>query len=458
MNNCENGSKSMGRILVVDDDHNHLKVLKGLIEKKGTGVITATDFDSALSFIGTQALNVIITDLKMPGKSGMDLLTYCRERNPAVPVIMITGHGDIDTAVAAMKLGAYDFITKPIDEHELVNAVQKALAESEKNRELVSAYFDRESGSLPEVIGKAPEVEQILQTVRKIASSDSTVLISGETGVGKELVAKTIHMTSGRRDKPFVKINCAAIPETLVESELFGYERGAFTGAMTSKPGRFELAHEGTIFLDEIGDMPLQLQSRLLSVLQDKSFERVGGVKTIKVDVRILAATNRDLQADVQAGKFRADLFYRLNVVPIRVPPLRERKDDTIPLLDHFLKKFAARHGKQVHKIGPEASAALLRHDWPGNIRELENAVERMVLMSDGDVIGLDQVPQEIRGATSVNTSDTLKVKIAHLSSASEKQMIADALNKTHQNRTKAAEMLGISRRTLHNKIKEYGL
>ncbi|HSQ78542.1 MAG TPA: sigma-54 dependent transcriptional regulator [Nitrospirota bacterium] len=448
----------MGQILIVDDDRNHLKVLKGLIEKTGTGVVTAADVDSALSLIDTQALNAIITDLKMPGKSGMDLLTYCRERKPAVPVIMITAHGDIETAVAAMKLGAYDFITKPIDEHELVNAVQKALAESEKNRELVSAYFDTESGSLPEVIGKAPAIEQILQTARKIAPSDSTVLISGETGVGKELIAKTIHLASGRRDKPFVKVNCAAIPETLAESELFGYERGAFTGAVTSKPGRFEIAHEGTIFLDEIGDMPLQLQSRLLGVLQDKSFERVGGVKTIKADVRILAATNRDLQADVQTGKFRADLFYRLNVVPIRIPPLRERKDDIVPLLDHFLKKFASRHAKRATHVLSEVAAAFVHYDWPGNIRELENAVERMVLMSDGDVIGLDQVPQEIQGATPVNTSDTLKEKIAHLSSASEKQMILDALNKTKQNRTKAAELLGISRRTLQNKIKEYGL
>ena len=448
----------MARVLVVDDDRNHLRVMKGLIEREGVDVVTAPDVDTALSRIDHAEFDVIITDLKMPGKSGMDLLAHCRERKPAVPVIMVTGHGDVETAVSAMKLGAYDFITKPIDEHELVHAVQKAISESEKNRELVSAYFDKESGSLPEVIGKASAIEQILQTARKIAPSDSTVLICGETGVGKELIAKTIHLASGRCDKPFVKINCAAIPETLAESELFGYERGAFTGAVTSKPGRFELADEGTIFLDEIGDMPLQLQSRLLSVLQDKSFERVGGVKTIKVDVRILSATNRDLQADVHAGKFRADLFYRLNVVPIRIPPLRERKDDIVPLLGHFLKKFASRHGKRAAHVLPEVEAAFVHYDWPGNIRELENAVERMVLMSDADALGPELLPAELRETTANAAPSSFKERLDDIVCTSEKQMIVDALSKTQQNRTKAAELLGISRRTLQNKIKEYGL
>ncbi len=448
----------MGRVLVVDDDRNYLKVIKGMIEKQGAVVVTATDVESALSSIDHPELDVIITDLKMPGKSGMDLLAHCREWRPAVPVIMVTGHGDVETAVSAMKLGAYDFVTKPVDEHELLNAFRKALAESGKNRELVSAYFDTESCSLSGIIGRSSAIEQVLLSARKIAPSDSTVLICGETGVGKELIAKTIHLESGRKIKPFVKVNCAAIPETLAESELFGYERGAFTGAVTSKPGRFELAHEGTIFLDEIGDMPLQLQSRLLTVLQDKSFERVGGVKTIKVDVRIIAATNKDLQADVQAGKFRADLFYRLNVIPLRIPPLRERKDDIVPLLDHFLKKFASRHGKRTKSIQPEVTATLLRHDWPGNIRELENTIERMVLMSDAEVVGPELLPAELRGAAESGVPSGFKERLDDIVCTSEKQMIMDALNKTGQNRTKAAELLGISRRTLQNKIKEYGL
>jgi two-component system response regulator AtoC len=448
----------MGPILIVDDDRNHLKVLRGLLEREGFETLSAVDVDSALPLIENHDLVLVITDLKMPGKTGMDLLVISRHRKPAVPVILITGHGDIETAVAAIKSGAYDFITKPVDEHELLNSVRKAVAESEKNKELLSSYFDTDNSLLPEVIGKSPAVEQILQTVGKIAQTDSTVLISGETGVGKELVAKTIHAASGRRDHPFVKVNCAAIPEALAESELFGYERGAFTGAVTNKPGRFELAHEGTIFLDEIGDMPLQLQSRLLSVLQDKAIERVGGVKVIRVDVRVLAATNRDLQADVNAGRFRADLFYRLNVVPIRVPPLRERKDDIVPLLDHFLKKIASRQGKRAQRILPEVTAALLRHDWPGNIRELENTLERMVLMSDSDTIGPELLPPELRIATEKCAPSTFKERVDDIVCTSEKQMIVDALNKTNQNRTKAAELLGISRRTLQNKIKEYGL
>ncbi len=448
----------MANILLVDDDRNHSTVLKGLLQREGHDILTASNVDSALRTIEQHDFDLVITDLKMPVKNGMDLLVLSRKRKPALPVIMITAHGDIETAVAAMKLGAYDFITKPLDEHELFNAVHKALGESDKNREMVSAYFDGDSGSFPEVIGKSQSIELVLETMRRIAPSDATVLICGETGVGKELVAKNIHLASGRRDKPFVKVNCAAIPETLIESELFGYERGAFTGAVTSKPGRFELAHEGTIFLDEIGDMPLQLQSRLLCVLQDRSFERVGGVKTIKVDVRILAATNRDLQEDIQAGKFRADLFYRLNVVPIRVPPLRERREDIAPLLNHFLKIIASQCGKRVARVLPEVETAFTRYDWPGNIRELENTVARIVLMSDGEAIGLELLPNELRGPAASSSCPSFKETLGDIVSISEKQLLLDALNKAGQNRTKAAEVLGISRRTLQNKIKEYGL
>ena len=448
----------MGQILIVDDDRNHLKILKGLLERDGFDALMASDVDSALMIIEKRDIVLVITDLKMPGKSGIDLLALSRERKPAVPVIMITAHGDIETAVAAMKLGAYDFITKPFDEQELLNGVQKALAESEKNRELLSSYFDRESRFLPDIIGKSPAIQAILQTVQKIAPSDSTVLISGETGVGKELIARAIHSASTRQNHPFVKVNCAVIPETLAESELFGYERGAFTGAVTSKPGRFELAHQGTIFLDEIGEMPHILQSRFLGVLQDRTFERVGGVKTIKVDVRIIAATNRDLQSDIQSGKFRADLFYRLNVVPILIPPLRERKDDVLPLVDHLLKKNASRFQKKVTNILPEVMAAFCRYEWPGNIRELENAVERMVLMSESDVLGPDHVPPEILASVPQDDVPTFKNKVDGISRAAEKQLIMDALDKTGQNRTRAAEVLGISRRTLQNKIKEYGL
>jgi DNA-binding NtrC family response regulator len=447
----------MASILVVDDDQNIRRVLKDLLRKEGFNVLTASDVDKALPLIDQQDLDLIMTDLKMPGKSGMDLLTLCHEKRPAVPVIMITAFGNVEAAVAAMKKGAYDFITKPFDENELLNVIEKAISESEMNKELISTYFDKET-HFSQIIGKTPVIQQVFQTIQKIAPTDSTVLITGETGVGKELIAREIHLGSQRRDHPFVKVNCAAIPETLLESELFGYEKGAFTGAVTNKPGRFEIAHQGTILLDEMGEIPLHLQAKLLGVIQDKSFDRVGGVKTIKVDIRIIAATNQDLQSAVQSGKFRSDLFYRLNVVPIHIPPLRERKDDLIPLVGYFLKIFTAKYCKKINNVSPEIMATFSNYDWPGNIRELENVLERMVLMSETDTLTLDQLPAEIRGTVTTVESPTLKEKIDTISQMTEKQMIIDALNKTNQNRTKAANLLGISRRTLQNKIKEYGL
>lgn len=447
----------MASILVVDDDQNIRRVLKDLLGKEGFNVLTASDVDKALPLIDQQDLDLIVTDLKMPGKSGMDLLTLCHEKRPAVPVIMITAFGNVEAAVAAMKKGAYDFITKPFDENELLNVIEKAISESEMNKELISTYFDKET-HFSQIIGKTPVIQQVFQTIQKIAPTDSTVLITGETGVGKELIAREIHLGSQRRDHPFVKVNCAAIPETLLESELFGYEKGAFTGAVTNKPGRFEIAHQGTILLDEMGEIPLHLQAKLLGVIQDKSFDRVGGVKTIKVDIRIIAATNQDLQSAVQSGKFRSDLFYRLNVVPIHIPPLRERKDDLIPLVGYFLKIFTAKYCKKINNVSPEVMATFSNYDWPGNIRELENVLERMVLMSETDTLTLDQLPVEIRGAISTVEASTLKEKVDIISQMTERQMIIDALNKTNQNRTKAARSLGISRRTLQNKIKEYGL
>ena len=447
----------MSSILIVDDDQNILKILRDLLEKEGFNVLTASDVDKALPFIDQKDLDLIVTDLKMPGKSGMDLLRICHEKRPSVPVIMITAFGNVEAAVTAMKKGAYDFITKPFDENELLNVVEKAISESEMNKELLSTYFDKET-SFTEVIGNTPVIHEILKIVQKIAPTDSTVLITGGTGVGKELIAQEIHSKSRRRDCPFVKVNCAAIPDTLLESELFGYEKGAFTGAVTNKPGRFEIAHQGTLFLDEIGEIPLHLQAKLLGVIQDKAFDRVGGVKTIKVDIRIIAATNQDLHSAVQLGKFRSDLFYRLNVVPIHIPPLRERIGDLIPLVDYFRKKFTAKYHKRIDNIPPEVMATMSHYGWPGNIRELENVLERMILMSETDTLTPDQLPAEIRGAVSTVEAPTLKEKLDTISQVTEKQMIIDTLNKTNQNRTKAAKLLGISRRTLQNKIKEYSL
>jgi DNA-binding NtrC family response regulator len=444
--------------LVVDDDRNVCRVLKSLLEQAGLSVLAAHDVETAISIIQNQELDLIITDLKMPGKSGLDLLAWSRQRKPAVPIILITAFGNVESAVTAMKKGAYDFITKPLNIDELLNVVKKALSESHKNKELVSAYFDEEPPSLPEIVGKTPSIHQVLQIAQKIAPTDSTVLITGETGVGKELVARAIHYASQRRAQPFVKVNCAAIPETLLESEWFGHEKGAFTGAITTKPGRFELAQHGTLFLDEIGEIALHLQAKLLGVLQDKAFERVGGVKTITMDARIIAATNQDLTVAVQSGKFRADLLYRLNVVPVHIPPLRERKEDLIPLVDSLLEKFSVKHQRAKPRVTAEVMAAFGQYPWPGNIRELENVLERMVLMAETDALELNQVPPEIKGPQLSAPPSVFKERVGEISHLAEKQMIIDALNKTNRNRTKAAALLGISRRTLQNKIKQYGL
>jgi DNA-binding NtrC family response regulator len=374
-----------------------------------------------------------------------------------VPVIMVTAFGDVEAAVAAIKQGAYDFITKPADEAELLNVMRKALAESAGNRELLSDYFDEAPAALSGFIGKTPAIAEIVRTVNRIAPTDATVLITGETGVGKELIAKGIHLAGPRREHPFVKVNCAAIPETLVESELFGYEKGAFTGAVINKPGRFEIAHRGTLFLDEIGDVPLHLQVKLLSVLQDRSFERVGGVRTIKADTRVIAATNRDLAADVKSGRFRSDLFYRLNVVPIHVPPLRERREDILLQAEYLLGKFRKKHRKGALSLAPETESALLAHDWPGNTREMENVLERMVLLTEGTVLRPERLPPELRGAGTGPAPATMKGKVGEVQRVAEKRLIVEALEKAGGNRTRAAQALGISRRTLQNKLKKAG-
>jgi len=448
----------METFLVVDDNPSICRFLKDFLEKEGFDVFLANSYEEALPIVDKEKLNLVITGLKMPGKSGLDLVAYCKQRIPRMPVIMITAFGNIEAAVSAMKEGAYDFITKPIDEDELLIVIKKALSESSRNEELVDDYFTSDEDLTSEIIGSTPSIRQILDMVRKIGPTDSTVLITGETGVGKELIARAVHMSSRRKAKPFIKVNCAAIPETLIESELFGYEKGAFTGAVINKPGRFEIAERGTLFLDEIGEIPPHLQVKLLTVLQDKAFERVGGVKTIKVDMRIIAATNKDLKEAVESGEFRSDLFYRLNVVPIHIPPLRERRDDISSQVEYFLNRFCTKYGKGTLKTSPEIMPALISYDWPGNIRELENVMERMVLMSEGEEIGYEHLPTEIQGIEPATDPQTLKGTVDSIYRSTERQLIEDALKKTDQNRTKAAKLLGISRRTLQNKIKEYDL
>jgi DNA-binding NtrC family response regulator len=446
-------------IMVVDDDPNVCAILQGLLVRKGFSSITASDVDQAERIIRNEKLSCVITDLQMPDRSGMDLISLCRRERPGMPVIMITAYGSVDKAVQAMRAGAYDFITKPFDETELLNVVRKALSEEAGNQDLVSTFFEDSDEPFPGFVGTSPAFTDIIKTIKKIGPTDSSVLITGETGVGKELVARALHMTSKRSKKPFIKVNCAAIPETLVESELFGHEKGAFTGAIVSKPGRFELANGGTLFLDEIGEVPMHVQVKLLTVLQDHAFERVGGISTLNVDLRIVAATNRDLPADIRENRFRSDLFYRLNVIPINVPPLRERLDDMVLQVQYFLDKFAARHGRQGISLSPEVMAAFAAHPWAGNVRELENAVERMVLLSENDLLGPELLPEDIRSpGLSESPRGVLHETVNGLASAAEKQMIADALKKTGGNRTRAAEVLGVSRRTIQKKIIKYGL
>lgn len=447
----------MPNILIVDDDRNSIKILSAILEELETDIATASNADSALSALDSQAFDLVITDLKMPGRSGMDVLAFSAKKDPSVPVIMVSAFGSIEAAVDAMKKGAYDFITKPFNADELLRVVKKALSESKKNKELLSPYFDDIRSFAPDIIGRTAAIKEILRTVQKVAPADSIVLISGETGVGKELVARAIHLASPRHAKPFVKVNCAAIPESLLESDLFGYEKGAFTGAASNKPGRFEIAHGGTVFLDEIGEMHLNLQTKLLAVIQDRAFERVGGVKTIRVDIRIVAATNRDLLAACQSGSFRPDLFYRLNVVPLYIPPLRERREDIIPLVDYFVKRLEIKYKKTV-EVPQEALSAFVGYDWPGNIRELENVIERMFVLSEGTMLDPALLPGDICSKAVPTENASFKSQTEAVTRSAEKQMITDALSATAQNRTKAAKLLGISRRTLQNKIKEYGL
>ena len=447
-----------GKVLIVDDHPNVLVVLQDLLEREGFKVLTSGNYDEAIPFIEGEDLDVIITDLKMPGKSGMDLLNYSRKRRPDIPIIMISGHGDVEGAVTAMKNGALDFISKPVDKKELIPVVRRALSESGYNREIVSDFFEEREDFDPGFIGSTSTVEEIFRTVGKIAPTDSTVLITGETGVGKELIARSIHLGSPRRGAPFIKVHCAAIPETLVESELFGFEKGAFTGAVSTKPGRFELADSGTLFLDEVSEIPLQVQVKLLTALQDRAFERVGGVKTRKIDIRIVAATNRDLHTMVDEGSFRPDLFFRLNVVPIAIPPLRERKDDITLQAKYFFEKFTLRHGKMIESIPDEIITAFLAYSWPGNTRELENIMERLVLLSEDNILDPVNLPHEIGVGRPREASEGFKDRVEDAASAAEKHLIREALEEAGGNRTRAAEMLEISRRTLYKKMKDYNL
>lgn len=449
----------MRKILVVDDEANMRLVLKTMLKKEGYEVETAENGLEARGILERDKIAVVVTDLKMPKLDGMGLLERVAEDHPSTPVILITAHGTVATAVDAMKKGAFDYITKPFDQDELKRVIQKAL----KTRVLNEEELVFSPGEIDRygIVGSSKPMLEIYEAVRRVAPTMTTVLLTGETGTGKELIAQAIHRNSPRRENPFIKINCAAISENLMESELFGYERGAFTGAATTKPGRFELAHKGTLFLDEAGEIPRDMQVKLLRALEDHEFERVGGLRTIKMDVRLVAATNRNLIQDVKEGRFREDLFYRLNVFPVHLPPLRDRKDDIMPLARYFLEKFNSKLGRAVREFEGDVQECFLRHNWPGNVRELEHLVERLVLVAKGDEITLDDVPADIRVApveAGGKGEKPFKEFIKSQTEEVEKQMIVHVLEDCGGNVTRAAQQLGLSRKGLQLKMIKYNL
>jgi len=454
----------MEKILIVDDDPEILEVIADILQQAGYDVDRAQDGRRAIRRIEDDFYDLVVTDLNLPKVDGMKILQYVVDQSPDTMCVILTGYGTIKGSVEAIKMGAFDYISKPVKSDEILIVVEKALKFRQLEREntLLKQQL-RKKYRFENFIGDSNAIQKVFELIEKVADTDSTVLITGESGTGKELIAKAIHYNSNRRDNPMVVINCGAIPEELLESELFGHEKGAFTGAHKMRVGRFELANGGTIFLDEIGDMSPNLQVKLLRVLQEQKFERVGGTKTLEIDVRIIAATNKNLINAVNKGTFREDLYYRLNVIPMKVPPLRLRKSDIPLLVDFFVKKFNKQKRKRITGIDSVALDALLAYSWPGNVRELENLIERLVILSSGDEIDMDDIPESIKGkATKL---ESIEVKIPkdgivfdQAVEEYEKKLILQALSETNWVKTKAAKLLNINRTTLIEKMKKKNL
>jgi two-component system NtrC family response regulator len=449
------------QVLIVDDEQVQREMLEGFLAKQGYGVGTAGSGAEALEQARRTSFDLVLTDFRMPGMDGIQLLGELKRQNPETVVVLLTAFGTVETAVKAMKEGAYDYLNKPIDLDELLLLIQRAEREaglSRENRELREQL--REKFKVDFIISASRRMEEVLNLVKRAAPSTATVLILGESGTGKELIARAIHYSSPRADRPLIKVNCAALPENLLESELFGHEKGAFTGAVARRIGRFEQADQGTIFLDEIGDLSPSLQSKLLRVLQEKEFERVGSSQTLRVDVRVIAATNRNLEEAIRKGAFREDLYYRLNVVTLSLPPLRERKEDIPPLIEHFLRKYSRENRKTVAAVSREAKDLLMNYPYPGNIRELENIVERAVVLSRGDTITTQDLPLNLRES---KVEDLMKDaargrSLPETLEEIERLRITQALAKSRGVQTQAAEDLGISERVLRYKMKKYGI
>jgi len=452
----------MANILVVDDERNYLFVLEDLLTDEGYNVLTASSGTEAVEILRKERIDAVLSDIKMPGMNGIELLERVVANDPGLPVILMTAFAEVDQAVSAMKKGAIDHIQKPFDNDDIKRAVARAVQKRSLDRNLRRIGSSDSDPVWGTIIGDSEAMERVFQIVKRVADTSATVLISGESGTGKEVIAKALYKASSRASKSFVSINCAAIPETLLESELFGYEKGAFTGAVSTKQGKFEVADNGVLFLDEIGEMSLNLQVKLLRVLQEQEFQRVGGNRDIRVDVRLIAATNKDLRHQVDAGLFRSDLFFRLNVVHVPMPPLRERITDIPLLISYFLKKSSERLGRAIPEIQTETMRNLCSYPWPGNVRELENAIEYAILMSKGHSVTVEDLPNQVRShqppSSSLDVNLEESAGLMGALDAIEEKMIRDALRKAGNIQAQAAKILGISRSNLQYKMKKYGL
>jgi len=452
-------NSATARILIVDDDDAHRKMLTAVLSGEGYRIQEADDGDTACQLVEKNRFDLVLMDLRMKRMDGDVAQKKMAGINPDIPVVIMTAYGSVRSAVEALKSGADNYLTKPIDIDELKILVTKTLhqrqlkAENRDLKELLGKRFD-----LGSIIGNSASMRAMIETLTLVAPSEATVLIQGQSGTGKELVASAIHHNSPRKSSPFIKVNCAALPETLLESELFGHEKGAFTGAAGPRKGRFERADHGTLFLDEIGEMTPATQAKILRVLQEREFEPVGGSRSIQVDTRIISATNRNLEEEVAADRFREDLYYRLNVVTIAVPPLRERLSDIPLLAEHFLEQYAARNHRTFKGIAPQAMDLLMRYSWPGNVRELENVIERAVIMARGDHIGTEHFPSTISDQESATSGHSPTLPSGRSLKEVEREMILQTLDDMGGNRTQTAKILGISRRTLQLKLKEYGI
>jgi DNA-binding NtrC family response regulator len=448
----------MPTILIVEDEAKMRRLLELNLGEDGFTILSAEDAETGLKYLRDESIDLVVTDLKLPGMGGLEFLQSVKQNNPAMPVVVMTAYGSVETAVEAMKRGASDYVLKPFSLAEMRMVVRKELDVEQlrqENRSLREALGKRYQH--PNVVAQSAKMQEVLATVERVAPTNSTILLGGESGVGKDLVARAIHEKSRRASGPFVKINSTAIPENLIESELFGYEKGAFTGATTSKPGKFELADKGTIFLDEIGDIPLATQVKLLRVLQEREFERLGGTRLIKIDVRLIAATNRDLRAALEQGTFREDLYYRLNVVPIDIAPLRERKEDIPELTNLFIKRFSLDSGKPITGITPSAMQVLVDYYWPGNVRELQNIIERACALAKGPLLEISDIHLDTLRTKASAPADNFLPPGMTLEQW-EDEMIREALRRANNNKSQAARLLGLSRNALRYRLSKIGI